>query len=204
MRVAVFGPACFAASLFTVAAVPSQQRGSSRCQAQVLSATVLATSCSHPDGDRQALDLFIMWRGSPGWFQRSENGVKTPEVVRDFALGKPGRVAQYRTYGDVTAGFDADFADRKVTIDHVAIPLVSHNAILVDHVDVPHIRGIATTFRVDTTLPQGADANLILARRSAAIRQALQCDISLPSAPSALGTPVLHRWHVPTVCDLLR
>ena len=72
MTVAVFGHACFAAALFTVAAVPLQPRGSSRCQAQVLSATVLATSCSHPDGDRQTLDLFIMWRGSPGWFQRSE------------------------------------------------------------------------------------------------------------------------------------
>ena len=44
--------------------------------------------------------------------------MKAPEVVRDFAFGKPGRVTPYRTYGDVTVGFDADFDDRTVRIDN--------------------------------------------------------------------------------------
>jgi hypothetical protein len=205
MRFAIVFHACFAVGLFTAVAVHGQPRDSPTCQAQVLSATVLATSCSHAAGDHRALDLFIMWRGTPGWFQRRENGVKDQEVVRDFAHGEHGRVAQYRTFADVTIGFDADFATTgTVTIDNVAIPLANHNTILVDHVDVPHIRRLGTTFYVEPTLPLRGDTNLILARRSAGVREALQCNVPLPSPKASPGSPAMHQWHIATVCDLLR
>ena len=76
------------AQLLALFAFPWQLRESPSCQVQIASATVLATFCGHAEGDHQALDLFIMWRGSPGWFQRSENGLRGKDAVRDFAGGR--------------------------------------------------------------------------------------------------------------------
>jgi hypothetical protein len=168
-----------------------------------VSETVITTLCGHAAGAQQALDLLIMWRGSPGWFQRREKGASDDDVTREFANSEGTRVAQYRTFAEVTVGFDADFAARTVTIDGETLSLTHDNAIVVDHVDIPHMRRVVTTYRVETILPLSDDANLILARMSARVRAAFQCTPHLPSPRRGPLSPVQQR-HVATVCERLR
>lgn len=202
MRHALFSCFPFAAYLSIAIAFPWQPRDTPSCHVQIVSATVITTFCGHAAGAEQALDLFIMWRGSPGWFQRQENGSGGQDVVRDFAGGKDARVAQYRTYANVTIGFDADFDARTIRIDGETLSLTHDNTIVVDNVDMPHMRRIATTFRVETILPPG-DTNFILARKSARVRAAFQCTVPIPSLPPSLLSPA-RRGHVTTVCERLR
>ena len=189
--------------LFTMGALPLQPRDSSRCQVEIVSSTVITTICGHPAGDREALDLFIIWRGTPGWFLKREDVLGSRDVVRDFATGKDGRVAQYRTYANVTVGFDADFGARTVRIDGDTFSLTHNNTIVVDQVDTPHLRRVASTFRVETTLPSSANPSLVLARQWARVRAAFQCTIP-PLPPPRSPSWAAHQQHVATVCDRLR
>lgn len=117
-RLAALLHVCIAVQLVTITALSSQTGDSRVCDAHVASATVIATVCTHASGDHQVIDLLVLWRGAPGWFQRSENGGQPIDVVRDFARGERGRVAQFRTYADVTVGFDADFDAHTVASNH--------------------------------------------------------------------------------------
>jgi hypothetical protein len=202
MRHALFSYSPFAAYLSILIAFPWQPRDAPSCHVEIVSATVITTFCGHAAGTQQVLDLFIMWRGSPGWFQRRENGSGGQDVVRDFAGGKDARVAQYSTYANVTIGFDADFDARTVRIDGDTLSLTHHNTIVVDNVDTPHMRRIATAFRVETMLPPG-DTNFILARKSARVRAAFQCTAPVPSSPSS-PLSAARLGHVTTVCERLR
>src|SRR5689334_14559407 len=54
-----------------VATVPltGQMPGSTGCQSDIVSATVVTTSCTHAEHQTQVLDLLVLWRGRAGWFQ---------------------------------------------------------------------------------------------------------------------------------------
>src|SRR4029450_4226757 len=54
--------------------VPQQPRESASCQSDIVSSTVVATFCGHRQGENEMLDLLILWRGKPGWFQRHHLG----------------------------------------------------------------------------------------------------------------------------------
>ena len=203
MRHALCSYSHLVACLFIVVASPKQPRGDPSCHVQIVSATVITTLCGHVAGNQQALDLFIIWRGSPGWFQRRENGSGSQDVVRDFSGGKDARVAQYRTYANVTIGFDADFAARTVRIDGETLSLTHDNTIVVDDVDMSHTRRIATTFRVETSLPSSGDTSFRLARKSARVRAAFQCTFPIPPPHTSPLSPA-HQRTVPTVCERLR
>ena len=202
MRHASFSCSPFAACLSILIAFPWQPRDTPNCHVQIVSTTVITTFCGHAAGAHQALDLFIMWRGTPGWFQGRENRSGGQDVVRDFASGNDNRVAQYRTYANVTIGFDADFDAQTVRIDGETLSLTHDNTIVVDNVDTPHTRRIATTFRVETILPPG-DTNFILARKSARVRAAFQCTAPIPPPPPSPLSP-RPLGHATTVCDRLR
>jgi hypothetical protein len=169
-----------------------------------MSATVVATACTHAASGHRVLDLLIMWRGAPGWFQRNENGGQVTDVTRDFARAEQGRVAQFKTYADITVGFDAHFDDQTVTIDASVISLANQNAIVVDDVDLPHTRRTIKTLRIDPVLPERGNTLLIVARRSGEVRNVLQCDVYRTSETQGPGSPAWHRPRVPTVCELLR
>lgn len=183
--------------------LPWQPRDKPTCHATIVSETVITTFCGHASGAQQYLDLFIVWRGTPDWFQRREKGSSGQDVTRDFAGGEGARVAQYRTFAGVTVGFDADFAARTVTIDGDTLSLAHDNIIVVDDVDLPHMRHVATTFRVETIVPLLGDANLILARLSARIRDAFQCTPHVPS-PRRGPFPPAQQGRLATVCERLR
>src|SRR3954465_8981493 len=88
--------------------VPQQPRESASCQSNIVSSTVVATFCGHRQGDNEMLDLLILWRGRPGWFQRHHPG-GGGGGSRVFGAGTNGAVSQHQTYGDVTIAFDANF-----------------------------------------------------------------------------------------------
>lgn len=82
---------------------------STSCGTNIISATVVATFCGHPQGSDQRLDLMILWRGAPGWFQRHDVGTSGSGGTRRFGRTTNGYVAQHSTYGNVTIRFEADF-----------------------------------------------------------------------------------------------
>jgi len=161
---------------------------------------VVATFCGHRVGSEEILDLFILWRGQPGWFQRRGSGGVGGGGSRRFGAGTKGRVSQHATYGDVTISFDADFDANTVTILNVLVPLDKVNTVLVDGIAEPDVRSISRTLWIEPRLPLTADMNLMVVRRSRELRDYLQCDIPMPSPmnPSLPNVPVI------TVCEKLK
>src|SRR5438045_4041169 len=88
------------------------------CGSNIVSATVVATLCGHREGDAEMLDLLILWRGRPGWFQHRGSGSSGSRgsAVSPMGGGLGGQVTQYTTYDDITIGFAGDFAARTATI----------------------------------------------------------------------------------------
>ena len=168
------------------------------CQFNIVSSTVVAVYCSHRAGDAEVLDLFIAWRGLPGWFQSGKGTTGAGGQSGLGTRGLKGRVSQYAIYNGVTAAFDADFDARTVAIDGVVVSLESLNTILIDHVEQTNGRQPSATLQIEPRLPLGQDVNLVLARRSRELREFLQCDVPMPIAASRRQQPP-----VITVCEKL-
>ncbi len=144
------------------------------------------------------LDLLIVWRGSPGWFQNRQlggggGGFKTS------GAGTKGYVAMHQAYGDVTISFDADFDANIVTIGERTVALERMNTIVVDKVDRPGVHHISAMRWTEPRLPLGGDVNLILARHSRELLNDLHCDIPMPTPP-----PRIPQAAVITVCEKLK
>jgi hypothetical protein len=169
------------------------------CQSDIVSPSVVATFCGHAAGGDEILDLLILWRGGPGWFYRNGNaGVGGGGFSMDDGGWTRGRVSQHRDYGDVTIGFEADFDAETVTIDGVVLPIDRFNTIVVDAVDEPRSRQVASRRRTNPRLPLTGEPNLELARRSTEFLNDLRCDVPMPPPPPMPHSPVI------TVCEKLR
>jgi hypothetical protein len=175
-----------AASLLVAAVVPLGQvpRESASCESNIVSSTVVATFCSHRLDRDEILDLLILWRGHPGWFQRRDGGSGGRGGSRQFGAGTKGHVLQHSTYGDVTISFDADFDANVVTIGEERVPLNGVNTVMVDHIDEPAARRVSATRWSEPRLPLIGDRNLILVQRSRELLDYLQCQIPMPTSPS--------------------
>ena len=132
------------------------------CQSNIVSSTVVASFCSHREGDNELLDLLILWRGKPGWFLRRSpadgGGVGGSER---FGGGMRGAVAQQQTYGAVTIAFDANFDTSVVTIGPSTVAGSRERG--VD--DVTAI-GMSATRWTEPRRRLAGDWNVALARRS--------------------------------------
>ena len=93
-----------------------QPRESARCQSDIVSSTVVATFCGHRQGDKEVLDLLILWRGKPGWFHWKGTGRHGSAGSSSFGAGTRGVTSQSTTYGDVTIAFHANFDTSVATI----------------------------------------------------------------------------------------
>lgn len=178
--------------------VPSftwQAQESARCQSDIVSSTVVATFCGHRDGDTEKLDLLIIWRGSPGWFQRKGAGGGGSGGRDRFGAGTKGVVSRWQSYGDVTIRFDVDFDTQVARIGSFTIELDRRNTIVVDGVDAEW--RITATRWTDPVLPLNGDWNLALARQSGEVVRDLRCDVQMPRS-SLPQVPVI------TVCDKLK
>jgi len=174
---------------------PQQPREGASCQSDIVSSTVVSTFCGHRQGDNEIVDLLVVWRGKPGWFQRNGTGRSGGAGSRSFGAGTNGVVSHSQYYGEVTIAFRADFDSRSATIGQSTIRLDHINTIVVD--DVDRDWRITNTRLTDPTLPLVGDWNLVLAKRSREFVRDLQCDIPMPTPPPLPQVPVV------TVCDKL-
>ena len=173
-----------------------QPRESASCQSDIVSSTAVATFCGHRQGDDQFLDLYILWRGKPGWFQNRSLGASGGAGSRSFGAGTNGIVSQRQTYGAVTIAFEADFDANVVTIGQTTIKLDRVNAVVIDDVDGEW--RTSATRRIEPRLPLTGDWNMALAQRSPEVRRDLQCGVPMPKPPA------WSQLQVVTVCDKLR
>jgi hypothetical protein len=172
---------------------------SASCQSSIVSSTVVATFCGHRQDENEMLDLLIVWRGSPGWFQNRHFGGGGGGGSRKFGAGTKGYVAMQQAYGDVTISFDADFDANTVAIGERTVALGRVNTIVVDKVDQPGVHRISAIRRTEPRLPLGGDVNLFLAQHSRRLLNDLHCEIPMPTPPSRIPqAPVL------TVCEKLK
>ena len=175
--------------------VPQQPRESASCQSDIVSSTVVSTFCGHRQGDNEIVDLLVLWRGKPGWFQRNGTGRSGAAGSRSFGAGTNGVVSHSQYYGEVTIAFRADFDMGSTTIGQSTIRLDHINTIVVD--DVDRDWRITNTRWTDPALPLVGDWNLVLAKRSQEFVRDLHCNIPMPPPPALPQVPVL------TVCDKL-
>lgn len=179
-------------------AAACQSRESASCQSDIVSSTVVATFCGHRQGDNEVLDLLILWRGKPGWFQRHQLG-SGGGGSRLFGAGTNGQVSEHKTYGDVTIAFDANFDTNVVTIGRSTVKLDHINTVIVDDVDGDW--HASATRWTEPRLQLVGDWNLALASRSSELLRDLRCDIPMPDPSASAG---VSQVPVITVCEKLK
>ena len=180
-------------------AAACQPRESASCQSNIVSSTVVATFCGHRQGDEEMLDLLIVWRGKPGWFQGRYPGGGGGAGSREFGAGTNGVVSEQQTYGDVTITFDADFDTNVGTIGQSTVKLDHINTVVIDDVD-SEWRTSATRW-TEPRLPLAGDWNVALAQRSPELLGELRCDVPMPAPPTEYG---VQQIPVITVCEKLK
>ncbi len=200
VAVAIVTPIRLARAIVTLRtfaqAITEQPRESASCQSDIVSSTAVSTFCGHRQGDNEIVDLLILWRGKPGWFQSKGTGSGGSGGSRKFGAGTNGVVSQSQSYGGVTIAFHADFDSNSATIGQSTIKLDRINTIVVD--DVDRDWRVTNTRWTDPALPLVGDWNLLLATRSREFVRDLQCDIPMPAPPP------LRQLQVHTVCDKLK
>jgi len=185
-------------ALTLLSASVQQHVESTTCETNIVSATVVATYCSHRSGSDDAVDLMILWRGRAGWFQHGASGRNGTSGSHTLGGGTAGHVSESRVYGDIQIRYDADFDARTVTLDRGSGPIMldNVNALLVDGVD-GDARPVKL-LRVTPRVTLGGDHNLKVIQSSPALVGFIQCDIPMPPARSRLPQPP-----VVTVCEKL-
>ena len=184
--------AALATAIATITLAADQRRESSACQTDIVSATVVSTYCGHHEKGNEVLDLVVLWRGKPGWFVGVGRGTGGS---RTFAPGMGGTVSARETYGDVILEFAADFDRRMAKLGSFEIDLSKINTVAID--DIEGARKLSASAWTEPRLPADGDWNRALARKSALIREFLQCDVPMP-ATARQSPPVV------TVCERLR
>jgi len=185
-------------------ATAAQSREPIGCGANIISSTVVSTYCGHRHGDDEMMDLLVLWRGAPGWFNRTGGRATGGGGGYEFGGGLKGSAYQYSTYGDVTIGIDANFDENRLKIGDETFPLDTVNIVFVDGVDEPGNRRVSATRWIDPKLPLVGDPNLVVARRSREVLDYLQCDIPMPPPAALPGLPPNRTLQVITVCERLR
>jgi hypothetical protein len=145
------------------------------------------------------LDLLILWRGRPGWFQRRRAGVYGGGGSRVSGTGTNGAVSEYNTYGDVTIAFDANFDTNVATIGRSTVKLDHVNTVFIDDVDGDW--HTSATRWTEPRLPLAVDWNVALVQRSSELLRYLRCDVPMPDPSASYPVPQVP---VITVCEKLK
>ena len=121
------------------------------------------------------LDLFVLWRGSPGWFMKSGSQGSSGG---GSSTGRRGVTVKY---GGLHLHALFDGPERLAEIDGRKIPLDDHNVVLVDDVDSADGLKVVKTLRVDPSLSDRTRPEIVI-RRSPELVAYLRCDLKLPDA----------------------
>jgi len=140
-----------------------------------LSASVMGTFLIRNIGAGDALELLVLWRGTPGWFTKGGRSGNSG--------GGNGTVWQHRFYqGDFEFELTADLTKRTLTLLGQTVDLKTGNIILVDDVVAPGGGRIVRTFTVNARLDEAPTPARILPvlGRSQPLRDYLRCEAALP------------------------
>jgi hypothetical protein len=137
----------------------------------------------------QALDLLVLWRGTPGWFAKGAGSGTS-------AGGNSESFHSTIRYGGLELEVELQPQTRVATIQGKRIELRDDNVVLVDDVDSPGGPSVVRTLRVDPELPRtdnGYPMIEAVLRRSQAIVEFLGCETRLPDGRAQ---PIVDR-----ICD---
>jgi hypothetical protein len=179
-----------------------------------VSPSVMATTMAVVDAaGRGALELLVLWRGSPGWFMKGGGGSSSDGGSTGPMLGgAPGHTirSSWISQGGVNLSVRFDPAAQKAWIQDNEIDLRDANVILVDGVDSPTGPHVVRALRIDAvyettveTLPGGppglgrtrpmAVPAQTFIRRSPELVEFLQCDATVPGL-SEIEQKVFDMW----------
>jgi hypothetical protein len=154
-----------------------------------MSSGVIGSWMTHAeDAGTSALDLLILWRGTPGWLFRSD--------------GRGGSVSGHQGFGSNTgtqtvwAGGRAlswtfDLTAKTITILGQSFSLAQVNVVLVDDADSPQGSRVVRALRIDPTYQGDALHFELAVRRSPELLEFLQCDAQLSDARQQALTAVI-------------
>ena len=163
-----------------------------------VSPSVMATDmCVVDAAGRGTLELLILWRGSSGWFRKSDGGASSGGGQSGSMAGGPSPMirSEWVSQGGVSLSVRFDPSARKAWIQDREIALEDANVVLVDGVDSPEGPQVVRTLRIDpeyqTTMspapyggrmgrgpqmrPEPVPAQTFI-RRSPELVEFLQCD----------------------------
>jgi hypothetical protein len=185
----------FAAALMAAQPFPG---GGSNSGTMPVSPSVMATELASTDASgRGALQLLILWRGTPGWFLR---GGGSSSSGGGGSMGRESTMifSHWVSQGGVNLTVRFDPAARKVWIQDQEMALDDANVVLVDGVDSPAGPQVVRTLRIDpeyeTTLeplsygmpgrgpqmrPRPVPVQVFI-RRSPELVEFVQCDMPPP------------------------
>jgi hypothetical protein len=186
-------------SLALSALVPATARADNGMD-KVVSPAVVASWASHDNADRTATTLLVLWRGTPGWFQKGSSSSGGSSGGGGFGSWS---YSHYLTYGGLTLTFQVDFEKRSTKLANQEISLKDTNVVLVDFVDSsagPTVVGYRWVEPGPPAPPlvEGAGSDPIagVIRRSPELYEYLRCDVAVPDPRMNAIMPVL--------CGLIR
>jgi hypothetical protein len=145
-----------------------------------VSSSVIGWWMAHPEGaGTSALDLLILWRGTPGWLLRGGG-------MGGSASGRQGFASNMGTQtmwaGSRALTWTFDLTAKTVTILDQSFSLAAVNVVLVDDADSPQGSRVVRALRIDPTYPGSALHFELALRRSPELLEFLQCDVPLSDA----------------------
>lgn len=144
-----------------------------------VSSSVNATWTAHgpPPNGPWTLELLVLWRGSPGWWQTPGIGSSTSV---DSPIGGQSRlVTQSVSIGGRTLGLQFDPQTREVRLQTQVVGLGESNVLLVDDVDSVTGPRIVGSVRVEPVFEQSGNGVDALVRQSTELVDFLRCDAAM-------------------------
>ena len=138
------------------------------------SSSVMAWWMAHRvDANTSALDLLILWRGTPGWFFRASGIGGSGSGQQGFGSNTGTQTVQA---GDRTLTWTFDLTAKKVTILGQAFSLAEVNVILIDGGDTEQGSRFVRALQIDPVYSAEPLRFELAVRRSSELLQFLQCD----------------------------
>jgi hypothetical protein len=181
----------------------------------VVSASVMVAYHVHPGTDgADVLDLLVLFRGSPAWFNRTgrsgilsggKSSTGTGHTVVSYWAQAGGITATFETDAELPTVHLSVASSTGTFFDRQIVPSET-NVVLVDGVDGG--QPMATTQLIDPRLERNGDAVASVMKRSPALFEFLRCDAGVPDSLTATATPdtpILGlRAMTPSVCNEMR